>query len=402
MVWHRPQSLLPPELVAALEAAHAGDARRALRLLGKDERDDALTSETVRLVRGLAAAETGDGERAQRLLRPLLRANDQDIALAATLASVEIQMERRGFARAAPWLQRACRHAQDEPTTLVLEASLLRLQLRRGGPVEADELERLRSRLRRHHSPAVHATLQLLTTEHALYTSSLATAARAERAARPFVATAQLASLRRWHGSLRDLLQGSPVALVDDWQRPRRAMTRAEIADLEGEPWQLWADSRHQKLLVPGPQRGAVQVIHFARADAEWLLLRTLLETSERRLRWKSLQETLGVAERSQVQSQVVQLQRRLDEHAGLLRMGTTACALTVQRFVHLLPPPDLPANHQRLLAFLAERPGTPGADLARALESPLRTVQRHLQQLRKVGLALIVGGGRDARYWAI
>ena len=74
-----------------------------------------------------------------------------------------------------------------------------------------------------------------MTAEHALFSQSLATAARAERAARALVATSQLASLRRWHESLRELLQGSPVALVDDWKRPQRAMTRAEIADLESE-----------------------------------------------------------------------------------------------------------------------------------------------------------------------
>lgn len=402
MVWHRPQRLLPRQLVAALQAAHAGDASGALRLVGSQDGTDALTADTVCLVRGLAAAETGNVDKARRLLHPLMRADDLDIALAATLASVEMQMQRRGFARAAPWLQRALRHAQDETTALVLEASLLLLQLRRGMPVEATAIEGLCARLQRQHAAAVHATLQLLTAEHALYAGSLAAAARAERAARALVSAARLASLRRWDETLRQLLQGFPIALVDDWRRPRRAMTRAEIADLEVEPWELWVDSRHQKLRVPGKRRHAPVGIHFARADAAWQILRALLEAPGQRLPWRTLREALGLQKEEEVRDLVAQLQRHLGNHAEVLRAGKSTCSLAGQRFVHLLPLPDLPPQHQRLLAFLAERPGAAGLDLAEVVRSPLRTVQRHLQQLRTRGLVLIVGGGRDARYWAI
>jgi hypothetical protein len=215
------------------------------------------------------------------------------------------------------------------------------------------------------------------------------------------VEASRLASLRRWHASLRELLQETPVALVDDWQRPRRAMRRTEIADLQDELWQIWADSRHQALFVRTP-RDDTRRVSFARDDAGWSTIRALLEAPNQRLTWKRLQLALELEDLAETENRVANLQRAVGEETKLIRQNSKGCALGLPRFVHLLPPPDLPLHHQKLLCLLADHPGTAGQELAEVLQSPLRTVQRHLQQLRQAGLALIVGGGRDARYWAI
>ncbi len=404
MVWQRPQRLLPPRVLDALAAVHAGDAPRALRLLGAADREDILTAEAVRLVHGLAAAETGETERAHQLLRPLLRSADPGVALAATLASVELRMQQRGFASAAPWLRRARRQAADEPTALVLDTALLRLQLRRGGRTTPDELAALQQRLQRRHPAAVHASVHLLAAERALYAGDLEDAARAERAAHPYVASAQLASLRRWHGALVELLRSAPVALVEDWQRPARAMNRSELADLQREPWQLWVDSRHRLLLDRPRPRTAARTIHFDAAPAAWEVLGVLLDTAERRLPWPALQQLLALPDGATARARATRLRAYLQSaNAGtLLRVSAAGCSLATRRFVILRLPQSIPAHQERILAHLAAHPGSRGLDLTRVVQAPRRTVLRHVHALRARGLVLIVGGGREARYWAI
>ena len=404
MVWQRPQRLLPPRVLEALAAVQAGDAPRALHLLGPADREDILTTEAVRLVRGLAAAETGETQRAHQLLRPLLRASDPGVALAATLASVELRMRQRSFAGADPWLRRARRQATDEPTALVLDTALLRLQLRRGGVTTRAELAPLQQRLQRRHPAAVHASVHLLAAERALYAGDLEDAARAERTAHPYVDSAQLASLRRWHLALDDLLRSAPVARVEDWRRPARAMCRAELADLQREPWQLWVDVRHRVVLDRPRVRTPASAIHFDAAPAAWEVLALLLESPEHRLTWPALQRQLASPDaawpRARASSLLSHLQ--LANAGALLRVGTAGCSLAARRFVVLRLSQAIPAHQERILAHLAAHPGSRAMDLMRVVQAPRRTLLRHLHALRIGGLVLIVGGGREARYWAI
>lgn len=403
MAWQRPERLLPHRIVDALAAVHAGDVARALQLVGSGDHEDALTADAVRLVRGLAAVESGDHERARLLLRPLMTAADGTMALAATLASVELRMQRRSFASATPWLRRARRQANDEPAKIVLDAALLRLQLRRAGRLPPAALARLQQRLQRRHPPAVHATVHLLVCEHSLYAGELASAAHAERIAHPYVASATLASLRRWHEVLVGLLQGSAVALVEDWQRPLRAMCRAELADLEKEAWQLWVDLRQLKITARRSARAPLRQLYFATQPELWETLRLLLTAPERRLSWPALQRSLDCTDVT-ARTRARLLAAHLAEHGAgsLLHVGTRGCSLAAPRFVHLHPPQVLPDLQRRLLAHLAAQPGARGRDLARALPAAPRTVLRHLQALRLQGLIVIVGGGSEARYWAI
>ena len=404
MVWQKPERLLPPRLVDALLAVHAGDTARALHLVGTSEHDDALTADVVRLVRGLAAAESGERPRARSLLRPLLTHADVSIALAATLASVEMRMQQRSFAGAAPWLLRLRRHVADAPTQLVLDASLLRLRLRRGGEVTLAEVERLQQHLQRRHPAAVHATVHLLATERALYAGELATAGAAARAAHPYVTSSQLAALRRWHQALAGLLQGAPVALVEDWRRPLRAMSRSELGDLEGEAWQLWVDLRWMQLVERRSARARPRTVHFAAVPELWEAWKLLVTAPARRLDWAVLQRALALPTPAAARERAAALQAHLAAHdaGALVRLGASGCSLPARRFAHLHPPEPLHPTQQRLLGELAAHPGARSQELARTLRLPRRTALRHLYALRTRALVLMAGGGAEARYWAI
>ena len=72
-VWPRPERLLPPRLVSALEAVQKGESAEAVKLLHDSDRQDALTRDAATVVRGLAALEEGRVETARRVLRPLLQ-----------------------------------------------------------------------------------------------------------------------------------------------------------------------------------------------------------------------------------------------------------------------------------------------------------------------------------------
>jgi len=402
--WPRPQRLLPPKLLDALDAAHGGEAERALRLVSARDRSDPLTADVVRLVQGLAARERGDGAEALRLLRPLLRADDPALRLSAALACTALQIHARGFAPPAPWLARARRSAADAATALVLDAALLGLELRRRGSLSADSVTQLQNRLRRAHPAPVHAIVHMLAAEQSLYTGDLDAAQRAERLARPYVASAHSAELRRRHAELDALLNGAPVAEVEDWERPARPMTRSEIAALAVEPWQLWVDGLHARVLHRSRQRDAASEILFASQPEAWALLTALLAAPERTLAWPGARQSLGLADESATRQLATRLQQLLERGSGtnILRTGPRGCALVPKRFVHLRPVASLPRTQQQVLALLAERPGVRAAELGDRLGLRQRTLRRHLRALCARGLVRMAGGGRETRYLTI
>ena len=403
VVWPKPQRLLPPRLVEALEAVQAGKVEQALKLVSSRGGEDALTADAANLVRGLAAHEQGNPTQAARLLHPLLRSNDESIAMAATLASVELRVQARGFTSTLPWLRRARRHATDDAVVLTLDAEHARVQLLRRGALDANEVLRLQDRLRRPHPAAVHASLHLLAAERALFAGELDEAARAERAARPYVAAARLAVLRRRHEQLDALLNGNPVAEVEDWQQPRRPMTRAAIAELEREPWRLWIDRRYRRVRHRKNLEAPVGVLHLSDARRAWELLDVLLDESRRRIGWTRAAGLLEVGEDA-VRKRAVRL-GELFEGVGAnpcLSAAAAAFALVEKRFVVVHPVENVPALERAALAALAHRPGTSAQRLARKLDVRPRTLVRHLGALRRRGWVRLVGGGRDARYFVI
>src|SRR6185503_10993274 len=81
--WPRPESLLPPRLVAALDAALGGDIARAAELRAGTDGRDPLAADVARLVDALVALQRSDASRARRDLRRLVARADPAIALAA-------------------------------------------------------------------------------------------------------------------------------------------------------------------------------------------------------------------------------------------------------------------------------------------------------------------------------
>ena len=402
--WPRPERLLPPKLLDAVDAAHSGEAERALRLVSARDRSDPLTADVVRLVQGLAARERGDSAEALRLLRPLLRADDPALRLSAALTCTALQITARGFALPAPWLLRARRWATDTATALVLDAALLELELRRRGSLPSASVTQLQNRLRRTHPAPVHAVVHLLAAEQALYAGDHEAAQRAERLARPYVASAHSAELRRRHAEIDALLNGAPLAEVEDWERPARPMTRSEIAALTLEPWQLWVDGLHARVLHRSRQREAATVIPFASHPEAWALLTALLSAPRRTLTWSAARQSLGQADEGATRQLAARLQQQLERGGAthIVRVNPRGCALVPKRFVHLHPVASIPRSRQRVLAFLAERPGAGAAELGDRLGMQQRTLRRHLQALCAQGLVRRVGGGRETRYLAI
>lgn len=404
VVWPRPQRLLPPKLVEALDAVQAGQVDQALDLVAQRGDDDALTAEAARLVRGLAAHERGEHGNALKLLHPLLRSHDETIAMAATLASVELRIDERGFTSALPWLRRARRHAADEAVALTLDAEHARVQLLRRGALAAAELERLQQRLRRKHPAAVHASLHLLRGERALFVGDLQEAWRSVRLARPYVTSARLAALRRRHEELDALLNRDPVAEVEDWERPLRPMTRAAIAELESEPWRVWIDRRLCQVRFRSAVDAPVQTLHFAEARRAWELLETLLAAPRQRLDWSRAATLLSLPNEASVRSRAGRLTELFEG------IGAGACWSVSQRgivfaearFVIAHPIEPLPPVQRHALAALAQRPGSTSRRLAQKLAAPTSTMVRRLGALRRRGWVRLVGGGRDARYYVI
>ncbi len=404
VVWPRPQRLLPPKLVEALEHVQAGRVEQALKLVASRRAEDALTADAAHLVRGLAAHESGDHARAMSQLRPLLRSNDEAIAMAATLASVELRLQARGFTSVLPWLRRARRHATDEAVALTLDCEHARVVLLRRGVLDAAEVQRLQERLRRTHPAAVHASLHLLTAERALFAGDLAEAAQAERRARPYVTSARLAVLRRRHEELDRLLNGSPVADVEDWERPRRPLTRAAMAELESEPWRLWIDRRYRRVRHRPNAQTPFQTLHLAEARRAWSILDVVLDEPRRRLGWGRAADLLALSDAAAARRRGERLVELFESIGAGSSLDIThaSCGVIEKRFVVVHGVEALPQIQGRAMAALAERPGTSAQRLAQRLDVRSRTLVRHLAALRKRGWVRLVGGGRDARYHVI
>jgi DNA-binding transcriptional ArsR family regulator len=404
VVWPRPQRLLPPKLVQALEAVQAGKVEQALKLIASGQGEDALTADAATLVRGLAAHERGETDRALRLLHPLLRSHDESIAMAATLASVELRAQTRGFAGVLPWLRRARRRAADDAVALTLDAEHARVQLLRRGALGTAEVAGLRQRLRRKHPAAVHASLHLLAAEQAMLAGNLDEASRSERLARPYVGSAQLAALRRRHDELDALLNGDPVAEVEDWERPRRPMSRAAIAEMESEPWRLWVDRRYRRVRHRPAARAGVQTLHFAAARRDWELLDAMLNEPRRRIGWSRALSVLSIANEGALRERAARLTELFEglEAGSCLRETRRGIGVVEARYVVVHPIDALAVLQQLVLASLAHRPGATARRLARDLDVAPRTLLRHLGILRERGWVRLVGGGREARYHVI
>jgi DNA-binding transcriptional ArsR family regulator len=128
------------------------------------------------------------------------------------------------------------------------------------------------------------------------------------------------------------------------------------------------------------------------------------LGSPEHRLTWPALQRQLASPDAASARARATSLRSHLQSAnaAALLRIGASGISLAARRFVVLRPSQAIPAHQERILAHLAAHPGSRAMDLMRVVQAPRRTLLRHLHALRSGGLVLIVGGGREARYWAI
>jgi hypothetical protein len=399
-IWPRPQRLIPPRLVAALEAAQAGSTEKALQLLDDKDRDDALTRDAASVVRGLVALETGRPDAAGRLLRPLLRRADPALALHATLGLVELNVRKRRYTQAAALVERARRLPSDDATSLALEATALRMQLLRRGQTAPERVAALPLQLRRQHPAAVHAAVHLLRAESALMSGDFAAAVAAEEQASAWVRTAQRSLLQQQHASIRTLLDEAPFAEVEDWQLGRRAVSRAQVAHLEEQDWQLWIDFLHLRLRWR-PSPGEVPVIvHFATAIEPWTVLAALVTAPHQRLTWARAATECHVDE-AEMRHQVEALQSWIQQHGGPALIDTTSTGIQLEtcHYVVLHPTRDIPQTQQLLLGLLAEHPGARANELERLLDIPRRTLVRHLAALRAAGFVRLIGGGRESCY---
>jgi hypothetical protein len=399
-IWPRPERLIPPRLVAALEAAQAGHTEKALQLLDDRDRDDALTRDAASVVRGLVALENGRSEAAGRLLRPLLRRADPALALHATLGLVELNVRKRRYTNAAALVERARRLPADDAMALALEATALRMQLLRHGQTAADRVAALPLQLRRQHPAAVHAAVHLLRAEAALLSGDFAAAVAAEEQASSWVRTAQRTLLAKQHESIRHLLDEAPFAEVEDWQLGRRSVSRAQVASLEEQDWQLWVDFLHLSLRWRESPDTPPVVVHFATATEAWAVLAALITAPHRRLTWARAAALIH-ADESATPQQVDTLRSWIHEHGGPDLIETTADGfrLRTERYVVLYPTREIPQTQQLLLGLLAEHPGARANELERLLDIPRRTLVRHLASLRATGFVRLIGGGRESCY---
>lgn len=324
--------------------------------------------------------------------------------MAATLASVELRAHTRGFASVLPWLRRARRRAADDAVVLALDSEHARVQLLRRGALGSAEVDRLHERLRRRHPAAVHASLHLLAAERALFAGDLGGASHSERAARPYVASAQLAALRRRHDELDALLNGAAVAEVEDWKRPRRQMSRAAIGEMESEPWRLWIDRRYRRMRYRTAARADAQTLHFSDARRAWELLDATLSEPRRRIGWMRAVSVLSLSHEDAVRKRAAKLNELLEQlgAGGCLRETRSGLGLVEARYVVVHPVGELPVLQQLVMASLAQRPSATAQRLARELDVAPRTLVRHLGILRKRGWVRLVGGGSEARYHVI
>jgi hypothetical protein len=334
------------------------------------------------------------------LLRPLLQRADPALALQATFGLVELNVRKRRYTRAAALVERARRSTGDTAISLALEAIALRMQLLRQGRTSAEAVAALPLKLRRQHPAAVHATVHLLRAESALMQGDFAAAVDAEDQARSWVRTAHRSLLQKQHVDIRYLLDEAPFAEVEDWLLGRRAVSRAQVAHLENNEWQLWLDFLHLQMRWRHSADAPITTIHFAAAVELWALLAALATAPQQRLTW-SRAAAIWQSTASETADLAQQLNAWVSQRGGPMLIDCSASAgqMRPTRFVHLHPTQAIPHVQQLLLGLLAEHPGARAGELERLLDIPRRTLVRHLAALRSAGFVRLIGGGCDSCY---
>jgi hypothetical protein len=192
------------------------------------------------------------------------------------------------------------------------------------------------------------------------------------------------------------LLEETPFADAEDWQRPLRPVSRSEVADLESAAWERWLDSLHRQIRLRAA--GAETVVAFGSVPELWSALALVARSPRQRLRWEQAAQTMQLRE-SRARSRVESLADHMGEHADLLRLDDAGYSLRPARFVHLYLARETPDTQQCILALLAEHGVQRASELAARLPCARRTLLRHLGVLRRSAFVRLVGGGRDASY---
>jgi hypothetical protein len=398
--WPRPERLVPPRLLEALAALQAGNLQKAVDLCTDADASDPLTVDIVRLVRARAALERRDHGKARRELRDLATSEDPALAALAVQALVEDLAASRRFA-AAGRLLRATegRLRHDASLAFWARSQALAVELQRRGQLPESAVTTLERRLDRKHPPALHAAVHLLRAERAVLEGEIVTAVVAAGEARPHVRTSGDASLVRRQETLARLLR-APFVDVEDWEEPRRTVSREELAGLETRPWMIWVDVLHRSIRRRSGKR-SIETVRFDVASPVWPALEALLQSPHRRLGWSQVATAMDLGETQAARTRAERLARDL-RAAGLpLRIGAAGLGLEVERFVALFPTAKLPEIEQRLLARLAASPGAAAAQLEVGDEAR-RTIVEHLARLRRAGWVRMVGGGREVRYYLV
>lgn len=397
MDWPRVESLLPPQLHEALGAAHAGEYRRALDLCKGVDARDALAAEAVEFVRGLSDLASDHETRGLSTLMRVARGHDVALAMAASIALAERDVEARRFAAARHRLQPMRRRVHQPADTLGLETTFLWVELQRRGPLDPTWLEKLAGRLARHDPAGLHARVHLLRAESALLSGELPAAVALHREVGPYVRAARSATLRLRYDNLTRHLR-TPFADIEDWEQPLRPVSREDVAEVESGAWSLWIDALHRRVRQRDGDR--VRTLGFARQARAWQTLEALVRTPRRRLSWAQAVSALGLEDAAEARERSAQLS---SYGAGfqLLESDSGGFQLPECRYVLLYPTQSLPAPETRLLAQLAMQPGTRAAQLAED-DLARRTVVRHLSRLRRQGFLRMVGGGNEACYYLV
>ena len=395
--WPRPESLLPPRLVAALDAALAGDIARAAELRAGTDGRDPLAADVARLVDALVALQRSDASRARRDLRRLVARADPAIALAAAGTLVDDALARRRLASALPVLHGLRNARLDAAARLWIEALRLAVALQRRGTLPEGSLEALERRLHRRLPAAVHGAVHLLRAESALLAGDLAAAVVTQREARPHVRSSGLATLGRRLDVLSRQLR-APFADVEDWEEPLRTVTREELVDLEDRPWRLWVDALHRRVRHRRRSGGAVTTVELGAAPLDWQTLELVVHAAPHQVTWAQAVGALQVADAAAARERVENLRAALGAAADFISMSNTSYGLVTARAVIVLPPASLPPLELRLLGRLAVKPRAGAAALVDR-DAARRTIVGHLARLRDAGYVRVVGAGNEQRY---
>jgi hypothetical protein len=395
--WPRPERLLPPRIVEAISVLQAGDLARAVTLTNERDAADPLAADVVRLVRARAALEDGDAARARRDLRTLARRAEPALAWFAVRALADDLVRRRQFAAALRlWKAARTRLGRDAALRLWAEVAIQALLLERKGALPERALADLESRLDRHHPPALHGAVHLLRAERSLLAGLPAEAVAAAREARPHVRSSGDAALAARLDAVGRLLR-APFVDVEDWEEPRRTVSREELAALEARPWVLWIDLLHHAARRRAA-RQAPRTLALEASSPAWVALDALLRNPRRSLGWAQLAAILELGESAASRAQAERRARDWRAEGLPVRVRPDGMELESERTIAVFPADRLPALEQRLLARLATTPGASAAELARG-DGARRTVLEHLARLRRAGYVRMVGGGREARY---